>query len=83
MALGTLLAIAEAAKIIGVSAGKIKSLTKKKKVKSVRKEDGNDYVEEAELKTIIKQALKQTKKSLFGFSFSVGCFRIRFDINWD
>ena len=42
MALGTLLAIAEAAKIIGVSAGKIKSLIKKKKVKSVRKEDGND-----------------------------------------
>ena len=69
MALGTLLAIAEAAKIIGVSAGKIKSLIKKKKVKSVRKEDGNDYVEEAELKTIIKQALKQTKKVFSVFPF--------------
>ncbi len=83
MAIGTLLAIAEVAKVIGVSVGKIKSLIKRKKIHAVRKQDGNDYIEENEIKEIVKQALKQTKKSLFGFSFSVGCFRIRFNVNWD
>ena len=53
MAIGTLLAIAEVAKVIGVSVGKIKSLIKRKKIHAVRKQDGNDYIEENEIKEIV------------------------------